>query len=225
MITISGGKFQYLNGTAINGGYLVFTLSQDELETTTSPNGQVAAGISEKYGPLDSSGNLPSSSIWSNAELSPAGSYYKVMLTDANGIPQWFTNQLWIFTQGSGSSVDLGSMVPATVPGGVVFPSSSILAPQVITFSSSISSDVSKGSLIEITLTGNVTSSTIANMSDGQLVCFSITQDATGGRTFAWPANVIDPEPPDTGVAKKTIQLFICIGGTNLYPLGGAIII
>jgi hypothetical protein len=40
-----------------------------------------------------------------------------------------------------------------------------------------------------MTLTGNVTSSTVTNPIAGQRITFIITQDGTGGRTFAWPSN------------------------------------
>lgn len=39
----------------------------------------------------------------------------------------------------------------------------------------------------EITLTGNVTSSTVSGATAGQAATFIICQDSTGGRTFAWP--------------------------------------
>lgn len=41
-----------------------------------------------------------------------------------------------------------------------------------------------------MTLTGNVTSSTLSGPVAGQDLWFEICQDATGGRTFAWPASV-----------------------------------
>lgn len=40
-----------------------------------------------------------------------------------------------------------------------------------------------------MTLTGNVTSSSVSNPTAGQEMCFIITQDGTGGHTFAWPPN------------------------------------
>lgn len=43
--------------------------------------------------------------------------------------------------------------------------------------------------LFTMTLTGNVTSSTVTNAVAGQVITFEITQNATGGWTFAWPAN------------------------------------
>lgn len=43
--------------------------------------------------------------------------------------------------------------------------------------------------LFQMTLTGNVTSSSVVNGVAGQHITFCITQDGTGGRTFAWPSN------------------------------------
>lgn len=42
-----------------------------------------------------------------------------------------------------------------------------------------------------ITLTGNVTSSTLAGASSGQVITFRVCQDATGSRTFVPPTNVL----------------------------------
>jgi len=43
-----------------------------------------------------------------------------------------------------------------------------------------------------ITLSGNVTSSTITGGTTGQLATMNICQNATGGYTFVWPANVLN---------------------------------
>lgn len=40
-------------------------------------------------------------------------------------------------------------------------------------------------------LTGNVTSSSITGGSNGQLITFDICENATGGYSFAWPANML----------------------------------
>src|SRR6185312_16612000 len=47
-------------------------------------------------------------------------------------------------------------------------------------------------------LTGNVTSSTLAGMTAGQIIIFDITEDATGGHTFLFPTNVIRAQAIDT---------------------------
>jgi hypothetical protein len=51
--------------------------------------------------------------------------------------------------------------------------------------------DAGLGNTFEMTLTGNVTSSTLANVQPGQWLAFIICQGGSGGPwTFAWPSNV-----------------------------------
>lgn len=68
----------------------------------------------------------------------------------------------------------------------------------VISFSATPSFPVTASSSVQvfsITLTGNVTSSTlnVASASNGQQVTFFIKQDGTGSRTFSSPSNVANP--------------------------------
>ncbi len=65
-----------------------------------------------------------------------------------------------------------------------------------VTYSATPTFTVSASSTPQVftmTLTGNVTSSTLVttNARAGQSISFILTQDATGGRTFAWPTNVL----------------------------------
>jgi hypothetical protein len=48
-----------------------------------------------------------------------------------------------------------------------------------------------KGNVFKITLTGNVTSSTLSNARAGQELYFEICQDGTGGRTFVPPTSIV----------------------------------
>lgn len=68
---------------------------------------------------------------------------------------------------------------------------------QLVAFSTTPVFDCSKGQKFEITLTGNVVSSTLTNVSPGMSLTFTVKQDATGGRTFAPPSGLpldtIDP--------------------------------
>lgn len=74
-----------------------------------------------------------------------------------------------------------------------------------------------------ITLTGNVTASSFSGtVSAGQMqfLFFRIVQDATGGRSFAWPANffggiVIDSTAP----ANATFHQLFIYDGTNAYAI------
>lgn len=76
--------------------------------------------------------------------------------------------------------------------------------------------------LFTITLTGNVTSSSVTNATSGQHITFEITQDATGGRTFAWPANFKDPSPIAPDATLVSIQEFV-FDGSFWRPTGPGI--
>ena len=78
-----------------------------------------------------------------------------------------------------------------------------------VAFSPTPQFDLSLSNTQEITLTGNVTSSTVINAQPGQFVTFIIHQDATGGRTFVPPAgfaiDAIDPAASKTSVQSFNI--------------------
>ena len=91
----------------------------------------------------------------------------------------------------TGSSID-GSAIGATTPASGSF-TSLASALQAVTFSATPAFDASKYDYFTMTLTGNVTSSTLTGSVTGQEITFDICQDGTGGRTFAWPASLLDP--------------------------------
>jgi len=62
-----------------------------------------------------------------------------------------------------------------------------------VTYSATPTFDMSLSNIQRMTLTGNVTSSTFSNSTDGQTVQIVLVQDATGSRTFVWPATVVWP--------------------------------
>jgi len=57
---------------------------------------------------------------------------------------------------------------------------------QTITFSSTLTPDITKGTVIDITLTGNLTLDIPANLYPGARFSFIFIQDATGGRTVTF---------------------------------------
>lgn len=61
---------------------------------------------------------------------------------------------------------------------------------QTITFGATPSVDVSLGSIIDLTLTGNVTGLTFTGGVDGQKILCRFRQDGTGSRTFAFGSGV-----------------------------------
>lgn len=69
--------------------------------------------------------------------------------------------------------------------------------------------DASLANGFDITLNGNVTSSTLINAQIGQILTFIITQNGVGGLTFAYPSNVGGAFPIYTGPGGISIQQFI----------------
>jgi hypothetical protein len=76
-------------------------------------------------------------------------------------------------------------------------------------------------SVFTITLTGNVTFSTL-NAIPG-LMIFQITQDAAGNRIFTWPTNFQQPGLIGTTANQVTTLLFY-FDGTNAWPLAPQIL-
>lgn len=72
-----------------------------------------------------------------------------------------------------------------------------------------------------ITLTSNVTSSTLASATAGQRLGFKICQDGTGGRTFVWPTGFSAAASISPVASACTTQEFYW-DGTNANPLGPA---
>src|SRR5215813_5004077 len=75
--------------------------------------------------------------------------------------------------------------------------------------------------VFDMTLTGNVVSSTLT--AQNGILVFFIRQDATGGRTFAWPANVSGGALVGSEANPITTQMFT-FDGTNATDLGPAVI-
>ena len=105
------------------------------------------------------------------------------------------------------SSRQTGTWTPwADVAGSVIL--TPIGKGMAITFSATPTFDCSLRDSFEITLTANVTSSTLSNVTPGQRLTFWIKQDATGGRTFVWPTNVKGAGTIDGTVSKASQQEF-----------------
>src|ERR1041385_7456939 len=56
-----------------------------------------------------------------------------------------------------------------------------------VNFSATPAFDAGAANAFSLTLTGNVTSSSLTNAKRGQLLVFRICQDNAGGHSFVWP--------------------------------------
>jgi len=83
-----------------------------------------------------------------------------------------------------------------------------------VTFSATPAFDASTfaSPTFTMTLTGNVTSSSVSNPIAGQQITFVITQDGTGGWTFSWPANFRGASAIAPDATLVSVQSFVYDG-------------
>ena len=87
-----------------------------------------------------------------------------------------------------------------------------------VTFSATPTFDARNGNVFKLTLTGNVTSSTLTHADAGQQLSFEICQDGTGGRTFVPPTNVQGWVAISSTASACTTEAFL-FDGANAQPL------
>jgi hypothetical protein len=83
--------------------------------------------------------------------------------------------------------------------------------------------DAGAANTFKITLKGNVAASKLANASPGEQLNFIICQDASGGRSFAWPSNLKGGAVLGTKASTCSAQSFI-FDGTGAYALTPGVI-
>lgn len=98
-----------------------------------------------------------------------------------------------------------------------------ITAVNTVTFSATPTFDAALGNTQKLTLTENVTSSTLSGATAGQALHFILCQDATGSRTFSWPANVKGGMAIGSNASTCSAQTFI-YDGTNAYATGAGVV-
>jgi len=156
-------------------------------------------------------------SLFGNDVITPAGTYYVISI---------FDDQLNLLQ--SGAYVFSGTLDAdlSTLPQSFPSATSSVTGSEV-TLQPSATPTFNCGLVngpveFYLLLTGNVTSSTLLPNFAGQIVLFRLVQDATGGRTFAWPSNVANPSVIDGVAGSTTSQAFYVAGNGMAYPLGPA---
>lgn len=90
----------------------------------------------------------------------------------------------------------------------------------LVNYASSITFNAQTSSGFDLTLTGNVATSSLINTSIGQILIFVISQDSVGGRTFVWPSQ-LTPAGPLCQIANSTsVQIFQSRANGNFLPTG-----
>lgn len=148
-------------------------------------------------GAFSSSTNIPSSMRFLTGSTS-AGSVERMRITAAGNL-------------GIGTSTPASKLqVNGGIAAGFV----------TVSYSATPTFDAALGNTFKITLTGNVTSSTLVNAVAGQILIFIICQDATGSRSFVWPSSLkFDNSGMDNRQNYCNISAHV-FDGTNGWQLG-----
>lgn len=91
-----------------------------------------------------------------------------------------------------------------------------------LTFSATPIFDGSNAGTFELTLTGNVASSTFANLTPGYCYTFILKQDTIGNRTFVWPVGFIGAMTIDGTASATNVQQFV-YDGNSLYATSAGV--
>jgi hypothetical protein len=146
----------------------------------------------DNYAPINLAQGAPLSGTTVSGNLSGNGNATFTGTVTGSNIPSSILQQ--IFSSGVGqiqrTGVNFFSGITCSDNAGASRTDCRPGTINTLTFSATPIFDCSLGSVQKLTLTGNVTSSSLANCQAGQLVTFEICQDPTGGRTFANPAGL-----------------------------------
>jgi hypothetical protein len=88
-----------------------------------------------------------------------------------------------------------------------------------VAYSATPTFDAATASTFKMTLTGDVSSATLANAVAGQMLSFVLCQDAAGNHNFTWPSNVKGGMAVGVQVSKCSAQAFV-YDGTQAWALG-----
>jgi hypothetical protein len=88
-----------------------------------------------------------------------------------------------------------------------------------VAYSATPTFDAGTASTFKMTLTGDVSSATLANAVAGQMLSFVLCQDAVGNHNFIWPSNVKGGMAVGVQVSKCSAQAFV-YDGTQAWALG-----
>lgn len=168
------------------------------LAWTVAPTSAATANAIVKR---DASGNFSANAITATGLITNAAANAATLMTMKRFTDTAPTGNFVTYTNAAGAALwnvditgqlTLGIIPSARLSGAIadsVLPTT-VHTRFVVTFSATPAFNAGNGWIQNLTLTANVTSSTVTGGTDGQHLVFEICQDATGARTFVAPANV-----------------------------------
>jgi hypothetical protein len=151
--------------------------------------------------------------LWGNDVIAPLNqTFYAISILDAN--KNVLQTGLYKFT--GTQAIDLSNASQITQP-----PNPQPNNYNFVPFSPTMifsGAGVTNMVIFDTKLTGNAMAPVVANIAQGCIAFFFISQDATGSRTFNWPANVKNPPVVDPTPSSTTTAAFVMRADGSLYP-------
>ncbi|MEN6532162.1 MAG: hypothetical protein ABFD89_00770 [Bryobacteraceae bacterium] len=104
------------------------------------------------------------------------------------------------------------SSAASTIAGNINVQGRIYSAVQTVTYSATPTFSAALYNNFKLTLTGNVTSSTLSGETAGQTITFLILENATGGNAFVWPPEMKGGMSINTAANAWNLQEFWCDG-------------
>jgi hypothetical protein len=175
----------------------------------------------DNYAPLNLGSPAPLTGNSVTGNLSVTGNVAATGTVTGSNIPSSILQQ--IFSGGTGLTQRTAFNVTAGITcsdnAGTSRTDCRIGGMTTVTFSATPTFDASVSSAFKITLTANVTSSTLSNAVAGEPLAIEVCQDATGGRTFVPPANVGGWTTIPGAALSCTMQFFMFDAGGTAQPV------
>jgi len=170
----------------------------------------------DTYAPINLGTPAPLSGNAVTGNLSVSGNVSATGTVTASNIPANIVQQ--IFDSGTGltqrTAFNCMAGIKCTDNAGTARTDVRLGTLATVAFSATPIFDASTASTFKLTLTGNVTSSTLTNAVAGEPLAFEVCQDATGGRTFVPPATVQGWVTIPIGANACVLETFIYDGTT-----------
>ena len=217
--TLTGKLANIMGNDAAEEGSVVIALCGYGSRVPVVPGQAVLGRLTTLDVDADASGDFEAE-LWGNDIIAPAGTYYTVTVKDSNG--DIMQVNAYVFTEGQSYDLDTvqpfdPNQPPPQIPPAIV---NQLL---IVAFSATPNFPGDQYTAWGITLTGDVTSSTMSGIVAGNLYTLIISQDSAGGHLFTWPSMVLNASPVNPNGGSLTVQTFVAIANNGpLFPIGPA---
>ena len=155
--------------------------------------------------------------LFRNDQIYPIGTFYTVIVEDQDGN----VIQCGAYRFNADGDFDLATQVPidGQEPPPPLPPTPPYSELLVIPFAPAILFDATNYTSFEVTLTGNVTTSTTLNIMPGNLYTIMFVQDAVGNHSVVWPPNVYNEASICATPNSRSTQTFVADESGNLFAV------